>query len=503
MRFDISLQARMEQRMVLAPRMIQAMEILQLPLLALERRIEQELISNPVLEMRESSPDETPETQTEPAKPDVAETERELTLKDDQSRREDFARLDNVVEDWQGYREYFNESGGYRRSRASSDEPDPKFQALQNAPAPGQTLHEFLGEQLAFIEADAAVKEVAGAIIRNLDDNGYLRGPIEEALMEINGKGDAEDTVLLEQAEEALAIVQGMDPLGVGAQDLRECLLIQLRAQPQYAPNNLEVRLVKDHLHDIENNRYPHMSQKLGGTIEEIKDAVEKIRKLNPKPGSVISATSVPHIVPDIRIRYDERLGDYRVEIEDGRTPRLYIANMYRRMLRKKGLEQKTQEFIRGNIRSARWLIDAIIQRRNTLERVVRAIVKFQRDYFDRGPEGLKPLKMQQVADEVSLHVGTISRAVDDKYADTPWGIIAIRSFFAGGTENAEGASVSWSRVRMRLREMIDNEDKDSPLSDEEIVKQFHAEGIDLARRTVAKYRKILKIPASRRRRQF
>jgi RNA polymerase sigma-54 factor len=217
----------------------------------------------------------------------------------------------------------------------------------------------------------------------------------------------------------------------------------------------------------------------------------------------VISAVSAPHITPDVRIRYDEQLGDYRVNIADGRTPNLRISNLYRRMLRNRDIDDNARDFLRRNLRSARWIVDAILQRRNTLERVVRAIIKFQREFFDRGPEGIQSLKMQRVADEVGLHVGTISRAVNDKYADTSWGIVPLRGFFTGGTQNTEGDDVSWNRVKIRLQELIAAEDKNRPMSDEEIVKRFHSEGINMARRTVAKYRKILKIPSSRRRRQY
>jgi RNA polymerase sigma-54 factor len=176
---------------------------------------------------------------------------------------------------------------------------------------------------------------------------------------------------------------------------------------------------------------------------------------------------------------------------------------MYRKMLRNRGLDAKTREFVARNVRSARWLIEAIEQRRHTLERVVRSIVKFQRAFLDKGPEHIQPLKMQQVADDVKLHVGTVSRAVDDKYAETPWGIFALRGFFTGGTETAGGEAIAWDNVRTRLKQMVDAEDKKNPLSDEQIVDRFRAEGVELARRTVAKYRKILNIPSSRRRKEF
>ena len=245
------------------------------------------------------------------------------------------------------------------------------------------------------------------------------------------------------------------------------------------------------------------MAKKLGVDIEDVKAAVEEISHLNPKPGASITNEVVPYIVPDVQIVLDEEHDEYRVIIRDERTPRLHISAMYRRMLRDRKADPKTREFLARNVRSARWLIEAIEQRRSTLSNVAGSIVKFQRPFLDHGPDHIQPLKMQQVADDVGLHVGTVSRAVDDKYADTPWGIFALRGFFTGGTETADGETIAWNNVRTRLKQMVDAEDKSKPLSDEEIVEQLKAEGIDLARRTVAKYRKVLGIPSSRRRKQF
>ncbi|MDP6380348.1 MAG: hypothetical protein QF662_03290, partial [Phycisphaerae bacterium] len=222
MRFDASMQVRMEQRMILAPRMIQAMEILQLPLLALERRIEQELVSNPVLEMREISPDESPAPASDNGdkeNPNIVEAERALTIKDDPSQKEEFARLDNLLQSSHAYQDYFDEDRPYGQAlrRRAADEPDPKFEALRNAPAPTETLHEHLSQQLAFVDGDPFTKEIAGAIVRNLDDNGYLLVPIDEIVHEINGTPDSAEPMEIEEVERALEMVQGLEPVGVGA----------------------------------------------------------------------------------------------------------------------------------------------------------------------------------------------------------------------------------------------------------------------------------------------
>jgi len=491
MRFDTSMQIRLEQRMKLAPRMIQSMEILQLPLLALEQRIQQELISNPVLELQdpesESEQEATPEAEQAE---DPAEEERPLKI-DDNGSAEEFERLQSVADEWDDYfdQEYIP------KSRINRGERDAKLDALQNTAAPGENLHETLLEQFSFFSTDAVIRELGGTIIRNLDDNGYLRVSLEEIIRDVRG------SATLEQAETALALVQRLEPAGVGARDLQECLLIQLKRGGDN--NQLARRIVTDHLHDIENNRYPQVAKCLGVSIAAVKDAVARIRQLNPKPGASITNEIVPYITPDVEIVHDEKSDQYRVVIVDERTPRLYISQLYRRMLRRRDLDAKTREFVTRNVRSARWLIEAIEQRKSTLLRVVVSIVKFQRPFLDFGPEHLQPLKMQQVASDVSLHVGTISRAVGDKYADTPWGIFPLRRFFTGGTETADGETIAWDNVRTQLKGMIDAEDKKRPLSDEEIVSRFKAQGIDLARRTVAKYRKVMDIPSSRRRKEF
>lgn len=495
MRFDTSMQIRLEQRMKLAPRMIQSMEILQLPLLALEERIQQELVANPVLEIRdaEESPSEEPEqdrTAEPEAAPQVAEEERPMTV-DGAGGAQEFDRLDSMNDDWDNY--FREEYVPKARSRAG--ERDVKLDALANTPAAAESLQETLIEQFSFFTTDTVMRELGETIIRNLDDNGYLRAELEDIVQDVRGRPT------VRQAEAALKLVQRLEPAGVGARDLRECLILQLDRRG--SRDQLVRKIITDHLVDIENNRYPQVARKLGVDIEDVKAAVEEICHLNPKPGASITSEVVPYIVPDVQIVRDEEHDEYRVIINDDRTPRLHISMMYRKMLRNRQLDARTREFVARNVRSARWLIEAIEQRRNTLSRVVHAIVKFQRPFLDQGPSQLQPLKMQQVADDVKLHVGTISRAVDDKYAETSWGIFALRSFFTGGTETADGETIAWDNVRTRLKQMVDEEDKSKPLSDEEIVEKLKAEGIDLARRTVAKYRKVLGIPSSRRRKQF
>ena len=486
--------------MVLAPRMIQAMEILQLPLMALEERIDQELIGNPVLEAAEVEPEaEAPApAETADPSPDLAEPEQELVVRQS-GGAEDFERLSNLVERWETY---FEEAPGYRRRPAPGDD-DPKAEAMQNTPDAGQTLQEAMLAQWRLEAADPRQAALGEILIRNLQDDGYLRMPLADLAAE------AEPPASPEEMERVLERVQTVGPTGVAARSIEECLLLQLKADPAFGgpgvlpEDALEVRIVRRHLRDVEANRYPLMAKVLGASIEDVKRAVDRIRTLNPRPGLAISPSRTPPIIPDVRIWWDQEEGDYQVTVLRGTAPELRISRAYRKLVKRRDLDTPTREFVARNIRSARWLMDAIEQRRDTLLRVVRSILKFQGPFFQEGPDQIRPLKMQDVAGDVGLHVATISRAVSDKYADTPWGIYPLRDFFTGGTQNAEGQDVAWDHVRIRLKAVVEAEDKKAPLSDDQIVKQLRAEGLDVARRTVAKYRDELGIPSSRRRRAY
>jgi len=500
MRFDTSLHQRLEQRMILAPRMIQAMEILQLPLMSLQERIDQELISNPVIEMRAADGDaDAAPARTDEASASATDGERDLVVSQD-GGPEEFERLSTIVDRWENY---FEQTGA-RRPRPAAGGEDPKAEAMANTPDAGDTLQQHMLNLWHLEEMPDRRAGLGELVIRNLDDNGYLRATLEELA------DQAEPVATAGEIDEALRRVQAVGPAGVGGRDVRECLLLQLAADPVYGGGRgrlpedaLEVRIVRSHLRDIEANRYPQMAKALGVPVDEIKQAIERIRRLNPKPGAAISPRRTPSIIPDVRITWDDELGDYVVTVLNGSTPELYVSRAYRRLVKRRDLDDKTREFVAKNIRSARWLMDAIQQRRDTLTRVTESIVTFQRPFFDDGPDHLQPLKMQQVADDVGLHVGTISRAVSDKFADTPWGIFALRGYFMGGTETAGGEQVSWDRVRVCLKAIVDAENKRKPLSDEAIMDRLHREGIDVARRTVAKYREELGIPSSRRRRQY
>jgi RNA polymerase sigma-54 factor len=474
MRLDTSQQMRTEMRLRMAPRMIQSMEILQLPLMALTERIEQEMSENPVLERLETAPAES-ETEELPAEAETAPQETEA---------------DGFDEEWA---DQFGE--GHRLSRAAmSEEADRKHDAMQNMASRPRSLHDDLTDQLSFLDSDPTVRQLAEYIIYNLDHNGFLPLSLTEVIRDFGGDAT------VAQAEEALALVQKLDPPGIGARNLRECLLLQLT--PETPMREVLHTLISSHLDDIQQNRLPSIEKKTGLPLDIIKEGIDHLRHLDPKPGSRYETTAPQYVLPDLVVEADEH-GQYQVRLIDEHTPQLAISRFHQALLKKKDEDPATREWIQKKIQSARWLIESIEQRRNTLLKVARAIIEHQKDFLDKGPEWIEPLKMQQIADRVHVHVTTVSRAVDDKWVQTPRGIFPLKRFFGGGTTTADGDEVAWDTIKQKLLEIIAKEDKQNPLSDEEIVDALAKHGFPVARRTVTKYRKALRIPSSRQRKQF
>ena len=489
MRLSLGQELRQLQKQILAPRMIQSMEILQLPVLALQERIEQELQDNPVLEIAEEQI-ELPDEPEERELPDAPTPEERALVIDEVSGQADFERLLEMDQQWPDHFEEYS-----RPSRSQSEEAaQRKLDAMANTAARPQSLHDYLRDQLGWFDLDPPLRAMAERIIYNLDSNGYLQGRLEDLL---GPDASAEE---LELAKRALKLVQKLDPPGVGARDLRECLLLQL--SPGHPFYQQLKTLITSHLEDIEHNRLPAISKRTGYSLELIQQVLAELRRLNPKPGAAFGENPAPPVTPDVYVELDEN-GRYVVRLEDDRTPNLYISPYYRGLLESGQLNEETREYIKRKINSAQWLIDSIRQRRNTLLKVAQAIVDYQTDFLNHGPEYIEPLKMQQIADKVGVHVTTVSRAVDDKWIQTPRGIFPLRRFFCGGTTSSSGEEVAWDAVRLKLQEIIDNEDKSQPLSDEQLVEELAKRGIKVARRTVTKYRKEMNIPGSRQRRDW
>ncbi len=479
MRMEALLQQRPELRMKVAPQIIQSIEILQLPALELQQRLKQELLENPVLEMVE-----TP----------VLEEEQEQEAAAEAVPHEERAKSDQEFEKLRDIEDIVRDYGSqtYRRS-ADPAESDRKFEAMQNTAARPLSLQDYLYNQYSLLDTPEELREVAENIIYNIDDNGYLAYPLEDVLESMDGGAT------LDQAQRALEIIQSLDPPGVGARDLRECLLLQMRGNGHTPP--LARELVCNHLEDLWMNRIPKIAKDTNSSLDEVRQAIEFISHLNPKPGMTFTAEVSPYVIPDVVVELVD--GHYEVRLEDDRLPRVYINSAYSRLLRDEHTAESAKDYIRKKIQAARWLIESIEQRRTTLYKIARALVDIQRPFLERGVTHLVPLKMQTIAQMTGVHVSTVCRAIADKYMQTPIGIFPLRFFFTGGTRTADGRIRSRKSVKHLVKQVLDGEDKHNPLSDDEVAAKLQAQGLDVARRTVTKYRKALGIPSSRQRKAY
>ncbi|MEE9584007.1 MAG: RNA polymerase factor sigma-54, partial [Candidatus Brocadiales bacterium] len=411
MKLEMVPRVQLQLKMKLAPQIIQSIEILQLPLLALLEHVQTEMEENPVLE--------------EVA---VVDTEAEDNTTNGEEESVEEERVEVLPEEWQG-------STRLRSAAMRREESDKKQQALENTAAKPISFHEFLLGQLSLMDVPGSLRAACEHIVYNLDDNGYLSSPLEDVL---KGLGSP---ITIEDAREALHLVQSMEPPGVGARSLEECLLLQL--DKKYEEHELARELILHYLKDIEAKKYPQIAKKTGRSLETIKKVVEHICNLNPKPGALFSSEPIAYVVPDVRVEYID--GRYEVTLnEDYTLPNLSINAAYRTYLSQRTTDAQTRQYIKKKIESARWLLDAIEQRRATLYRVATTIVELQKDFFEEGVSSLKPLKMQDLADRLSIHVSTVSRALAQKYMQTPRGIFEMKFFFTGGFSSGDGNMESW-----------------------------------------------------------
>lgn len=503
MRLGINLSMRPDLRQVLAPRMIQSMEILQLSITDLQAKIDDALQENPFLELKEKH------GETDEAAP--ADFNPDAPLKHDETGDLEFNRLEELNRDWD---DHFNEE--HRGSRASlEEEGDRKLEAMANMPDRPPSLQDHLADQIGELDLEEDERRLARHICSFVDRTGYL-GARERA-----NENDDKDTfrtvtldeiaalydrlVTAEDVEDTLVhVVQRLEPAGVAARDLKECLLLQVQPGTPHAD---AVRvLIRDHLEDVAYNRIPVIQKATRLEIPAIQEAIEAIHHLDPKPGLKFSDSGTQYVMPDVVVeRADDN--DYTVRLTDEWVPRIRVSKRVVDMCKRQDLDDKVKEKLRQKLQQADWLVKAVEQRRNTLMKVTKAIIDHQRAFLDFGPEHIQPLKMQQIADQVKVHVTTVSRAVDDKWVQTPRGVFPLKRFFGGGKAKVEGDAnsevVAYEVMKQKLLELVSNEDKSNPLSDEELVHQLKAGGCPVARRTVTKYRKMLKIPSSRQRKDW
>ncbi|QDT55345.1 RNA polymerase sigma-54 factor [Caulifigura coniformis] len=500
MHLHVSQQMRMSQQMKLAPRMIQSMEILQLPTMELQERIDQELAENFLLEQLNPEaggpPAEEMDGDTSGSDPSLAEAplkdveDREIVAGADDNNASDFERLLEISQEWPDD----NYTSGSKPSGNRLDEDaDRQHDVMANAETRPQTLQEYLLDQFHYFDCSPMVREFGEYLVQNLDTNGRLQSSLPE-LVQVFGR-----PIPIEEAEKALKLIQRLDPPGIGARDLKECLLLQIT--PETPLRDVLFTLISQHLDDIVQNRLPLIERKTGYPLDAIKSAIEQMRTLNPYPGRGFAQAPVQSISPELTVDKDEN-GKWSVTLLDEHVPQLRISRRYLQML-EQNPDPATKEFIKRKVESARWLIDAIEQRYSTLKKVAQTIVDKQTEFLEYGPEHIRPLKMEDVAQVVGVHVTTVSRAVADKYIATPRGIFSLKRFFGGGTTTESGEEVAWDIIRIKLKEIVDQEDKRDPLSDDALVDELAKQGYQLARRTVTKYRKALNIPSSRQRREY
>jgi RNA polymerase sigma-54 factor len=477
MRLGLTQSLRAEQRLVQSPQMIQAMQILQTPLLELKDQVEQELQENVFLEVREpgAEAEDSAAAQIADPQPSLDEKlERQFSAELEQLEKRT-ERIPNRVS-----------------SGASEEESERWMEMLNNQPDAGESLADHLLEQARLLDPRPELFAVVEHVIYSLDDNGRLVDSAEVIARDL--------VVPITLAEAAIEIVRDFEPAGIAAKDLRDCLLMQLDRMSYVRP--LTFDLVDRHLDDLAMNRLPKIAKETGATIAEIQESWEFIKyQLNPHPGAFFHPSKNASVTPDVVV--EEVDGKYEVRTERGQIPELGISPVYRNLLKEARSDPKVYEYLRRKIDSAKWFIEAIHQRQNTIHRIASEIVRKQEGFLRRGVRALQPLKMQEVADVVGVHISTVSRAISGKYIETPQGIFDLKRFFSGGTVTDSGDMMSQQAVKDSLREIVEKEDKANPRSDDQLVEELGQRGIHIARRTVTKYRKALGIESSSRRKVF
>jgi RNA polymerase sigma-54 factor len=466
--------ARLEQRLIQSPQMIQAMQILQLPAVDLLERIEQERNENPLLDVEEGAPDKE-------ERPLEAEGAVEMDPSTVETMLTELERYDREL--------------APRRLKSYDDDGDKKLEALQNTPDTPKNLAEAISEELAFVDLDERGRRIAEYLVYSLDERGYLPVALEEVARDC----DVENATV-EEVQVALRELRRVVHPAIAARDLRECLLLQLDAGEVEDP--LVRQIVESHLDDITTNRLPRIAKATGRTIDDVKHALETIRSLDPNPGANYGGALAAAILPDVTV--EEVDGKYEVRLNRGHLPALTLNPIYRQYLREARKGDGVQEWVKKRIESARWFIDAVQQRQSTLKRIADRIFEHQKDFLDQGVRALHPLRMQQIADEVGVHISTVSRAVSGKYAQTPRGTFPLKYFFTGGTQTQDGEVESQASIKQRIAELVEREDRTNPLSDDQLAALLaEQDRIQIARRTVTKYRKALAIPSSSQRKLF
>ena len=456
MKIGYELTIEQTQKLSMTPELIQAIQILQYNNQELNEYIDKELLENPILESEYHK-----------------ESDTEIDI---DSLRDQLIQADENVE---AYKQW--------ESHSTSDE-----YSYENFVAFNYTLTEFLIEQLHFSSLKGQDAEIGRYIIENIDDDGYLSMSLEEICSVLD--------VDLDSCERVLDLIHTFEPSGVGARDLNECLIIQLASLGELT-DEIEF-IISNRLKDLADNKYALISKEVGISLTEVQEIADLIKTLEPKPGRGFdSDNSIKYIIPDIYV--EETNGEYVVSANDGSTPSLHISSYYNSLTEEAKSDKELSNYLNNRFNSAMWLMKSIEQRKKTIYNVASAIVQFQNDFFAKGERFLKPLTLKQIAETVGVHESTVSRAINGKYMQCPRGVFELKYFFTGGILNEDGSGVSSNSIKSMIKEFVDAEDDKKPLSDSKISEMLHEKGIDISRRTVAKYRDDIGILPSSKRRRF
>ncbi len=483
------LSQRMALQQVLAPQLQQSLALLQAPVLELRSLVEQELAQNPVIEEVE----EIDQSQREPDESDAStdasgdaaaasDGEGDDPVDDFQA---EFDRLVQLDEEW---KDHFSQTNLPMRDPRDEDE---KRQFVLDSLVAETSLQEHLMEQVRTSEFDEEQLRIAELIVGNTDDRGYVQASVNELVLSTGFDS--------EKIAEVLEIIQGFHPPGVGARDLRECLLLQLERSGRQ--DTLEYRIIRDQMDALERRRLPEIARALSRPIAEVQSAVERISHLEPRPGRDFEPDDRAYVIPELGI--EKTRDGYAVSMENESIPHLRISNTYKDLMSQADSSQEVRDYIRDKIRAGKFLIKSINQRQSTIRGIAEEIIRRQEEFLDKGPSHLRPMTMAQVAEAVGVHETTVSRAVAGKFIDTPHGAFEMKSFFTSGVPTAGGDNLSSKSVKDMLNQMIAEEDTKHPLSDDAIVRALREKGVMLARRTVAKYRAELNILPSHLRRSY
>jgi RNA polymerase sigma-54 factor len=467
------LEIRLSQKLILTPSLQQAIKLLPMSTLELVDMLNQEVVENPLLE--EATTDEIQQAD--------GNAQVEKPEPDSESANEKQETWDDVDYEY-FFGDYLDE--GYRpRAPREIRELPP----IENTLSTSTSLSDHMMWQLSLVTDDELVRNIGAAIVGNLNDDGYLAASIDE----IVAMGDWSES----EVERVLKVVQAFDPIGVAARDLRECLLLQLRHLG--LDDMPTATIVRDHIGFLQRHKLPELARCLMMSLDDVKEHVEIIRHLDPKPGLRYNPSQSQYVIPDVYVVKVE--GQYVATLNDEGLPQLRISSVYRRMLNKNSkTSDETRSYVKERFRSALGLIRAVDQRQKTIHKVATSIINFQREFLDSGIEQLRPLVLRDVADDIQMHESTVSRIVNNKYMHTPQGVVEMKYFFHSGIHSAFGESVSSVTIKQRIKKIVEHEDPQKPLSDSRIVGMLREAGLILARRTIAKYREELKIPPSSQR---